>query len=138
MDGDGRKEFLIINYSTDRSIVADDPFIYIIEEGSVTSVEEQKLTSPDNFALYPNYPNPFNSSTTIRFDITQDSQVALRIYDVMGREIKTLFEGALVRGAHRMIWNGRDNHGNSASSGIYLLRIQAGLFSQVREMTLLR
>jgi hypothetical protein len=138
MDGDGRKEFLIINYSVDRDIVADDPFIYIIEEGSVTSVEEQKLTSPDNFALYPNYPNPFNSSTTIRFDINQDSQAALRIYDVMGREIKTLFEGALVRGAYRMIWNGRDNHGNSASSGIYLLRIQAGSFSQVKEMTLLR
>ena len=70
-----------------------------------------------------NHPNPFNPSTTISYNIEESGHVSLKIYDVMGRLVKTLVDNQYVTAGHgdgyRVIWNGRDNNGQKASAGIY-------------------
>ncbi len=85
-----------------------------------------------------NYPNPFNPDTEISFQLTEANTVVLRIYDLLGREIRTLANREFEAGVHKLRWNARDNFGVPVSSGVYLYHLQAGSFSQVRRMTLLK
>jgi hypothetical protein len=97
---------------------------------------------PKAFALAPNHPNPFNPSTTIRFDIPAtgagngEISVRLSIYDIRGRRVRTLLEADRPPGRHRAHWDGRDDAGAPAASGVYIYRLEAGPFRAVRKMTL--
>ncbi len=93
---------------------------------------------PSQFALRPNYPNPFNPSTTIRYDVATRSRVELRIYDVRGALVRTLVDGERAAGSYSIAWNGLNDRGNPASSGVYFYRLTAGTFSDVRKMTLVK
>ncbi len=97
---------------------------------------------PLSYRLEQNYPNPFNPSTTIRFGIPEDAAgktVALKIYDVLGREVATLINGSLKAGYHQVVWNGKNSQGQTVSSGIYFYRLQSGNATrQVKKMILLR
>ncbi|NIR49204.1 T9SS type A sorting domain-containing protein [candidate division KSB1 bacterium] len=106
-------------------------------EDLATFVEHSEPV-PEKFALFQNYPNPFNPATTIRYDLNQDVFVTLKIYNLRGQEIRTLVEADLQPGTQSVIWDGRDRHGHPVASGIYLYRIQAGDFHQVKKMSLLR
>jgi len=90
-------------------------------------------TVPDSYTLYDCYPNPFNPSTTISYDLPLDSHVQLVIYDVLGREIRTLISRNERAGSKAVIWDGKDNHGRSVSSGIYPVRFQAGNYMKVKK-----
>jgi len=94
--------------------------------------------TPHSFELMPNYPNPFNPSTTIRYELAKRTQVELRVYDVHGALVRTLVDGVKGAGAYSLEWNGRDDRGTAVSSGVYFYRITAGDFSDVRKMTLLK
>jgi FlgD Ig-like domain len=100
-----------------------------------SSVSEGR-TVPDRFALLQNYPNPFNPSTTISFSVPASGNVRLTIFDLTGREIVTLLNGAVNAGEASVMWNGHDNAGNLVSSGMYLYRLETGPFSQTRKMLL--
>jgi hypothetical protein len=89
---------------------------------------------PTQYALYPNYPNPFNPTTTIRYASPVPSQVVLRIFDVMGQEVKTITSGSQPAGVHTIIWDGRDHHRMPVSAGVYFCRLEAGAFSQTIKM----
>ena len=88
---------------------------------------------PDTFELYPNYPNPFNPSTTIRFDVPVPSPVRIAIYNAAGAEVEVLLNGEMGAGSHRVVWQA-----DGRPSGIYFCRIQAGGWSSVRTLVLLR
>ena len=104
--------------------------------GTTTGVE---TSTPRTFALYANAPNPFNPSTVIRFDVpTTGVDVSLRIYDVAGRPVRTLVDGVASAGARTTTWDGRDDAGLSAASGVYFYRMTAGNFVQTRKMVLLK
>ncbi len=77
------------------------------------------------FDLEQNFPNPFNPSTEIRYDVKESSHIILKIYDVLGREIKTLVNSDVNTGQYTATWNGENNAGQKVSSGIYLYRIEA-------------
>ena len=94
---------------------------------SVPIVKEQILGS---FTLAQNYPNPFNSETVIEFNLPQFSEIELAVYDVSGREIKTILSGQLPPGAYSEKWNGTDNSGNAVASGVYFIRLQSGQYSK--------
>ena len=96
------------------------------------------LSVPENFALLQNYPNPFNPDTEIRFQLPEDSHVVVRIINTLGQEIRILADREYAAGYHTIRWDSKDNKGNAVSSGIYLYQLQAGSFSQIRKMTLLR
>jgi len=89
-------------------------------------------------ALHPNYPNPFNPSTTLRFELPASGPATLRIYDARGRTIQTLFDGVASAGVTTVRWNGRDDAGRAATSGVYFYRLETPTGSQARKLVLLR
>lgn len=93
---------------------------------------------PGSFALIGNYPNPFNANTEIRLQLAKAGPVALNIYDVQGRLVRGLWSGLLAAGAHQLSWDGRDEAGRAAATGIFLYRLQSVGQSETRKMLLLR
>jgi len=97
---------------------------------------------PKYFALPQNYPNPFNPSTTIAFDIPASAekgvQVELKVYNILGHSVHTLVDEEKLPGHYTVTWDGTRHNGPRAASGIYILRIKAGEFQQVRKMILLQ
>jgi flagellar hook assembly protein FlgD len=83
-------------------------------------------------------PNPFNPSTDILFSLPRDADVDLRIYDVAGRLVKTLVAARRPAGAHRERWDGRDDAGRGAASGVYFVRLRADGATEIKPMTLVR
>jgi hypothetical protein len=93
---------------------------------------------PEGFALLQNYPNPLNPETEIGFQLPEANHIVVKIFNILGEEIRTLVDQPYEPGSHRVRWDGRDERGNPVASGIYLYQLQAGDFSQVRKMSLLR
>jgi len=104
----------------------------------VVSIDDDLVNLPDEIRLHPAYPNPFNPSTTISFDLNVRSTLKLKIFDQLGREIITLFNGTLEPGAYSYVWHGKDRNGKSVSSGIYISRLQTGDRHMVQKVTLLK
>ncbi|MBC8368094.1 T9SS type A sorting domain-containing protein, partial [bacterium] len=89
-------------------------------------------------ALSEVFPNPFNPQCTIRFSLAQSEKVSLSIHDLRGRRVVSLLDGQLPAGEFEQIWDGLDHHGQSSSSGIYFLRLQAGEDLLSKKLILLR
>jgi hypothetical protein len=98
----------------------------------VTSVPEQQQL-PDDFCLFQNYPNPFNPSTTIEFALPKAAFVTLKVYNLLGEEVATLIAEQRSAGIHKICWNAR-----GLASGVYLYRLEAGNFLQVKKLLLIR
>jgi len=107
-----------------------------VEAHFLTGVEEQG--APKVFALRHNYPNPFNPTTTIRYDLAGQVAVSLLLYDVTGRLVRTLVDEKQPVGRYSVVWNGRDAAGSPVASGIYFIRFKAGGHSFKRKITLVR
>jgi hypothetical protein len=95
-------------------------------------------TSPYNFTLSQNYPNPFNPSTIIAYAIPSTEKVVIKVYDLMGREIRSLINEEKSAGNYSVEWNGRNNNGLMVPSGVYLYRITAGNINLTKKMMLLK
>jgi FtsP/CotA-like multicopper oxidase with cupredoxin domain len=93
---------------------------------------------PAAYALNQNYPNPFNPATQISFALPAAGEVSLNVYNINGQEVRRLASGVHSAGQHSVMWDGKDNLGNSVVSGIYFYRLQAGNFLQTKKMVLLR
>ncbi len=93
---------------------------------------------PVTYALSQNYPNPFNPTTAIEFSLPAESRVTLQIFDMLGREVRTLLSETRQGGVHRIEWDGRNNFGSSVASGVYIYRMSAGGFSDIKRMVLIR
>jgi len=103
-----------------------------------TLVEQVAGSQPLQFALLPNYPNPFNPSTTIRYAISERSAVRLRIFDVSGKEIATLVNQDQLAGTYEARWTGWDESGRSVASGVYYSRLESGSRVSTQKMILLK
>lgn len=90
------------------------------------------------FRLHGNYPNPFNPTTTIRFDLPEAASVNLDIFNLRGQKVRSLVNSDLPAGAHSAVWNGRDTTGNPVSSGVYLYRLSDGNRELTRKMMLMK
>ncbi len=100
-----------------------------------------KLPAPDipaRFELVGNYPNPFNPTTTIAFNLPRNATVRLRIHDVRGRVVATIVDDSLPAGRHEVLWNGRDQQGRTVASGTFFYRLEAGGRVWTRKMLLLK
>jgi hypothetical protein len=93
---------------------------------------------PKKFALYQNYPNPFNPETVIKFDLPKSSDIILKIYNVLGQEVRTLINERKPAGYYSVKWDSKNNNGVPVSSGIYLYRLKAGEFVLTRKMILIK
>ncbi len=93
---------------------------------------------PEVFALYQNYPNPFNPTTQINYDLPGETLVNIKIYDVMGRSIRTLMNTNQTTGYHSIRWDAKNDIGEGVAAGMYIYTIQAGKFRATRKMVLLK
>ena len=93
---------------------------------------------PSEFKLNQNYPNPFNPITEISYELANDGFVKLSIFDMKGREVKTLIENIQLPGKNSVIWNAKDNNGQSVSAGLYLYKIQNKGKTKTRKMVLIK
>ena len=93
---------------------------------------------PDSAFLAQNFPNPFNTATTIAFGLKEKGHVSLKIFDASGRLIRTLVEETRTVGKYETVWNGLDDTGVKISSGVYFYRLTTNEFEKTRKMILLR
>lgn len=93
---------------------------------------------PKRFALHTNYPNPFNPTTLIKYDLPRATEVRITILDVLGRAVRTLVDEKQKAGFHAKLWDGKNEHSALMASGVYFYRLHTPEFSKVRKMTLLR
>ncbi|MDZ7764852.1 MAG: T9SS type A sorting domain-containing protein [Melioribacteraceae bacterium] len=108
-------------------------------EGDILSdVQDIEDTLPTKYSLSQNYPNPFNPSTTIKFTIPQSGFVSLKVYNILGQEVKTLLSKEINTGAYSVDWNGTNNYGDQLSSGVYFYRIEAGDFIESKKMLFIK
>jgi len=107
--------------------------------GNVIGIDEDLVTMSTNI-LNDNYPNPFNPSTTISYNLAEDSNVELTIYNLKGQKVKQLVSSnQLSAGQHSVEWNGTDDAGKNVSSGIYLYKLKAGdKYTSTKKMILLK
>jgi len=89
-------------------------------------------------ALFENYPNPFNPSTTITYTLAESGHTRLDVFNSLGQRILTLFDGAQSAGVHAVNWDGRDENGLAVSGGIYFYRLQSGSYSKTMKMVLFK
>ncbi len=96
-------------------------------------LDVDELPLPQGIVLEVGYPNPFNSATTITYELERRQYVSLKIFDLLGREIRTLAEGEVSAGRHSLMFDAKD-----LASGAYFCRLTAGRYSLVRKLVLLR
>ncbi len=115
--------------------------ILVLNEGDIVENPqgvENISKIPTDFKLYQNHPNPFNPETTIQFSIPKRSRVELTIYNVLGQKIRNLICQNYPVGEHTVKWDGRDDSGKIVNSSLYLLKISAGDFADIRKMTFMK
>ena len=120
----------------DTTKMADDPkLIYIRRYDYLSTIDEQ---IPTSFALHENYPNPFNPTTTLRFDLPEISDVRVVIYNMLGQKVKTFNMNSISAGSHSIKWNATNDLGDPIGAGVYLYQLQAQEFVKTRKMVLLK
>lgn len=140
INANGDEEFVIPHLSPIPSM-----FEQSWNPGSISDIEFTKSELAQingywsfKYSLEQNYPNPFNPTTTINYILTQESEVSISIYDILGKEVKHYRQIAQSPGSYSIQWNGRDQYSNPVSAGVYLYRLQAGDFIQTKKMVLLK
>ena len=99
----------------------------------IVSIDDENFSLPEEYKLFQNYPNPFNPNTTIRYSITKPDLVRIKIYDILGREVKILVNELKQAGTYEVQFSA-----SGFASGIYLYRIESGKYVQTRKMILLK
>ena len=113
------------------------PLVFDIVVSSNVGVKDNDVL-PTLIKIYPNYPNPFNPITTIQYYISKDELVKINIYDIVGRNIKSLFTERQAAGKHSLLWNATNDAGKKVSNGMYFYSIQAGEHKIIEKMLLLK
>ena len=109
-----------------------------INAGNPTLSFNNEQSIPNVYLFDQNYPNPFNPITTLKYNLPEQSIVNIFIYDLLGREVRTLVNTAQDAGFKSVIWDATNDFGKPVSAGVYLYKIQAGEFVQTRKMVLLK
>jgi hypothetical protein len=126
VDGARTKETFTWTANGDRTMVS------ALSSGSSSG------TLPDGFSLEQNYPNPFNPTTTISFSVPINTRARIEIYNVLGALIAVPFDDAIQAGEHQIVWDGRNQNGETVSSGVYLYKLISDGYSEARKMMLLK
>ena len=121
------------SFTDDEAIALYSPHVTHLEVKQKDGLETGNSDLPNHFALEQNYPNPFNPSTQIRFQLPVSSEVRLDVYDMTGRHVATLVNGQVSAGSHTITFDA-----GNLSSGVYMYRIQAGQYQEVRRLTVIK
>jgi hypothetical protein len=114
-----------------------DSAVFLV--GSAKYLKSQGVRGiPREYALYPNYPNPFNMSTIVRYALPEAGQTELEIYNILGQKIRTLLSQPMPAGYHQIEWNGIDNSGSPTASGVYFARLKSNEYIGYQKLMLLK
>lgn len=131
--------FTYNNNGTEAREPSNTNYLLRVENLSITTIKDiNNNVIPNEFELSQNYPNPFNPNTFIKYNIPQKSFVSLKIYDMLGREIKSLVNSEKEPSSYSVEWNGTNNFGERVASGAYVYQIVAGNFIQTKKMVYLK
>jgi len=111
-----------------------------IAPGEIQTIVDQlaAINVPEVFALYQNFPNPFNPVTSIKYSLKESAKVTLKIYNVLGHLVKTLVNEKQTAGVKKVVWNGTNENGTQVANGVYIYKIEANDFVQSRKMLFLK
>jgi photosystem II stability/assembly factor-like uncharacterized protein len=126
----GKKQILLNKAANQR--------ITVLESGTDFVEMANDNSSPKHYRLAQNYPNPFNPTTTIEYEIPENTFVTVNIFDANGQHVKTLVHEEKPAGFHSITWDGKNKHGTTAASGLYVYKMSTENFKSVGKMTLLR
>ena len=111
----------------------------ILDLSLTTPVQDETISGlPGNYALGQNYPNPFNNETIIEIKIPKLTFTSLKIYDILGREVKVLVSGTLIPGTYKIRWDGKNRDNGQAASGVYFIEMKANNFRKMKKIVLLK
>jgi hypothetical protein len=99
---------------------------------------EEAAATPTSFQLFDNYPNPFNAQTEIRYNLPTNARVELAIFNTLGQKVRILVNEEKAAGTHSVIWDGRNESGQTVASGVYFYALRAGTYTETKKMTLLK
>jgi hypothetical protein len=123
----------------------DSNYLLTASNIKLTDVNGVDLHLPESYNIEQNYPNPFNPSTTIRYQLPGNSRVKIKIFNLLGQEVKLIFDGIQPAGYKSVIWDSKNNSGASVASGIYLYKIEVNdvadpgkTFSRIHKMVLMK
>lgn len=124
LDGDGTLEIIANHYI---NFLSNEGAFYSVfhKRNKISNVYDEENSLPNNFDLFPNYPNPFNPVTKIEFMLPSESKVFISIYNILGEEIKILINETRLSGEYGITWNGTDYSGDKVPSGIYFITMKA-------------
>jgi hypothetical protein len=114
------------------------PYCFKITYSDVRETHGSEEARPSDFQLSQNYPNPFNAATNIEFAVIKATRVTLEVFNIVGQKVKTLVDQDMKPGTYVADWDSKDENGQPVSSGIYFYRMQAGDFSDMKKMLLLK
>ena len=133
---DGEMGFFLGNLEDIQDFYIYSNLVMIPTGDNVSSADV--IVMLEKFTIHQNYPNPFNPVTTLRYDLPENGNVNITIYDMLGREVKTLINQTQDAGYKSVIWDATNDYGKPVSAGIYLYQIQAGEYIQTKKMVLLK
>jgi hypothetical protein len=110
---------------------------FFLKAGVIVGVKPNDVV-PVTYALNQNYPNPFNPTTTIQYDLPKESNVKLVIYNILGQPVRTLVNTKQNASTYNVVWDGKNDLGNTVASGVYIYKISAGDFSMTKKMNFLK
>lgn len=138
---------LLLHLAAEQVVIVTDTQTYTFEmaeienitfSGDVSVEEMQTIVNSVPIKFLKNYPNPFNPQTTISFELAQAGEATLVIFNAKGQKVKTLINEDLVEGRHEVIWNGRDDSGKKAASGVYFYSLSSRGESKIKKMIILK
>ncbi|MEW6754935.1 MAG: FlgD immunoglobulin-like domain containing protein [Candidatus Latescibacterota bacterium] len=145
LDGDGGTDLAVLESSLSGEGGVHLLLNRLSERGTVVAADREQILRGSSAAypaapnLLPAFPNPFNPQTTLPVHVPgAAATVDLRVYDTLGRPVRSLLRGSLPSGTHAVIWDGRDNTGREVRPGVYLCRLRAGSFETARKLVLVR
>jgi len=106
--------------------------------GNLTATNDEVSPALPVTVLYPNYPNPFNPETTLKFSLSKGSDVSLEIYNMKGQRVRQLTNHFYSAGTHTLVWDGKDDNGSALGSGIYFSRLTSAAVSKTQKMVLMK
>jgi hypothetical protein len=116
--------------------ITGDNRVVLVNRYEYLSTEGKGI--PTAFALHENYPNPFNPTTTLRFDLPEITDVTLTIYNMLGQRVRTFNMNDTPAGYHSIKWNATNDYGEQVGAGVYLYQLRANHFLKTKKMVLLK
>ena len=107
-------------------------------ETALSLFDHNYASTPNDFLIHQNFPNPFNPTTTIQYELLNDSKLNITIFDMLGNIVNELYDGFQTSGNKNIKWDARNSSGDIVSAGIYFYKIQVGNSTQVKRMMLLK